>query len=297
MDVVYSFVYVSRNDTYCGDAVLRLCTSVKCLITQASRAKLSYEIVIVDWNSDQPLASHEYFRAPFGASNVKLTFVEVPPAVSLEVGVRNGVSEVHGFNLGMRVASGTWVIRMDQDILLGWRVLTYLLERASSLDPNEVWWCSRRESHPVYMEGSFDAWFDMHKRPANFVDAMYPHLPLWTGRTYDDGNGAVGLFAMARSTWHKMGGYHEGLTGWGHMEVEMAQWMAARFPELHWVNLHGPMGCAIVHIWHPEHRRVGGTSVRPMNTADVFEPRSGSNVDGTWGMVSHSDHIRLKRTF
>lgn len=291
----YSFVYVARNDTYCGDAVLRLVTSLKCLITQASRVGLSYEVVIVDWNSQEPLASHEYFRAPLGA-NVKLTFVEVPPDVSLDVGVRNGVSEVHGFNLGMRIATGEWVIRMDQDLLLGHLIFKYLTSRASNLDPNELWWCSRRESHPVYMEGGMDAWFDMHKRPADFVDATYPHLPLWTLRTYDDGEGAVGLFAMARSTWHKIGGYHESLTGWGHMEVEMGKFVAEQFPDLRWVNLHGPMECAIVHIWHPEHRRVS-SSVRPMNTADSFEPRSGSNVNGTWGMVSHSGRILLKRTF
>lgn len=295
---MYSFVYVSRNDTYCGDAVLRLVTSIKCLITQAVRVGLSYEIVVVDWNSQEPLASHDYFRAPLGSPDVKLTFVEVPPDVSLEVGVRNGVSEVHGFNLGMRVAQGSWVIRMDQDLLFGHKVFSYFLERASSLDPNELWWCSRRESHPVFMEGGMDTWFDMHKRPANFVDAMYPHLPLWTGRTYDNGEGAVGLFAMARETWHKIGGYHELLTGWGHMEVELAELVAAKFPELRWVNLHDRLGCAIVHIWHLEHRRVGGSSVRPMNSAaGSFEPRSGTNVDGTWGMVSYAGRIRLKKTF
>jgi hypothetical protein len=297
MSTTYSFVYVARNDTYCGDAVLRLHTSIKCLVTQASRTKLSsYEIVIVDWNSHKPLASHEYFRAPLG-DNIKLTFVEVPPEVSLAVGIRNGVSEVHGFNLGMRVASGTWVIRMDQDLLFGRRVFTYLLERASNLDPNEVWWSSRRESHPLYMEGGMDAWFDMHKSPANFVDATYPYLPLWTKKTCDDGNGAVGMFAMARETWHRLGGYHEALTGWGHMEVELGKYMGSTFPELRWLNLHDALDCAIVHIWHVEHNQAGGSSLRPMNTPDVFEARSGSNVDGTWGMVRFADRIRLRRTF
>lgn len=295
----YSFVYVARNDTYCGDPVLRLVTSIKCLIAQASRTTLLYEIVVVDWNSQEPLSGHEYFRSFVSSSaGLKLTFVEVPPEVSLEVGVRNGVSEVHGFNLGVRVATGDWVIRMDQDLLFGHKVFSYLCARASNLDPNELWWCSRRESHPVFMEGGMDTWFDMHKRPAVFVDAMYPHIPVWTGRTYDNGEGAVGLFAMARSTWHKLGGYHEAMTGWGHMEVEMAEHAAACFPELRWVNLHGPLECAIVHIWHLEHRRAGGVSVRPMNAeSGSFAPRSGSNVDGTWGMVSYADRIRLRRTF
>lgn len=286
---MYSFVYVARNDNYCGDAVLRLRTSLECLITQASRTGISYEIVVVDWNSHEPLVTHDYFK---NYKNEKTRFVLVPPDVSAEVGVRNGVSEVHGFNLGMRVSQeGSWVIRMDQDLLLGRRVFTYLLERASNLDPNEVWWCSRRESHPVYMQRGMDAWFDMHKHPADFVDAQYPYLPLWTGRTYDDGEGAVGLFAMARDTWYRLGGYNEGMTGWGHMEVELSKHMSERFPDLKWVNLHGLLECAIVHIWHMEHRRVGA-SARPMN-AEAFEPRSGSNVDGTWGMVVHAGRISV----
>lgn len=285
---MYSFVYVARNDTYCGDAVLRLRTSLECLVTQASRTNLPYEIVVVDWNSLEPLMTHEYFKS---YKNPNTRFVLVPPDVSADVGIRNGVSEVHGFNLGMRVAQGSWVIRMDQDLLFGRRVFTYLLSRASNLDPNEIWWCSRRESHPVYMTRGMDAWFDMHKHPADFVDAQYPYLPLWTGRTCDDGEGAVGLFAMARDTWHRMGGYHESLTGWGHMEVELGKHIAERFPELKWVNLHGPLECAIVHIWHMEHRRVSA-STRPMN-AESFEPRSGSNVDGTWGVVPYSGRISV----
>jgi hypothetical protein len=290
---MYSFVYVARNDTYCGDAVLRLVTSLKCLITQASRVGISYEIVIVDWNSHEPLVRHDYFKAPLGKADIK--FVIVPPDVSADVGVRNGVSEVHGFNLGMRVASGTWVVRMDQDLLLGRKVFTYLLERASSLDPNEVWWCSRRESHPAYMPRGMDGWFDMYKNPAEYIDANFPYLPVWTGRTYDDGEGAVGLFAMARETWHRIGGYHESLTGWGHMEVELAKHVSARFPELRWVNLHGPLECAIVHIWHLEHSRVSA-STRPMNQEGSFEERTGSNVDGTWGMVNYAGRISVART-
>jgi hypothetical protein len=284
---MYSFVYVARNDNYCGDAVLRLHTSIRCLITQAVRTKTPYEIVVVDWNSNEPIHTHEYFKSPF-PHNVAIKFVRVPCDVSREIGVTNGVSEVHGFNLGMRVASGEWVVRMDQDLLLGRNVFTYLMSRLHNLDENELWWCSRRESHPVYMERGLDSWFDLLRNPADFVDAHYPYLPLWTQRTHDDGRGAVGLFAMAKNTWCQIGGYHESLTGWGHMEVELAQHVAKEHPHLRWINLHDTLDCAIVHIWHLEHRQVS-TSTRPMNS-ETFEPRTENQH---WGMVKYAPRISL----
>lgn len=285
----YSFVYVARNDNYCGDAVLRLRTSLKSVCDGILSTGIDAEIVVVDWNSCVPIHTHEYFKASF---QHPIKFVIVSPEMSARVFITKGVSEVHGFNLGARAASKDWIIRMDQDLLYGPKVFTYLSERASNLDPRELWWCSRRESHPAYMGMLLPtyrdvphmyAWFDMHKDPYEFVRNHAVHLPLWTGRTYDDGEGAVGLFAMARSTWHRLGGYNEAMTGWGHMEVELSKWVTERFPgEFVWKNLHTDLTCEIVHIWHVEHR-AALDSVRPLNTENVFPTRPEPN--DRWGML------------
>ncbi len=291
----YSFVYVSRNDNYCGDAVLRLRTSLKSVIDGINATGIEAEILVVDWNSCVPLHTHEYLRTSLG---YPITFVIVPPETSARVGVTKGVSEVHGFNLGVRAASKDWIIRMDQDLLYGPRVFTYLSERVSNLNPRELWWCSRRESHPVYM-GSIlpsykdvppmHAWFDMHKNPYEFVREHGTQLPIWTMRTYDDGEGAVGMFAMARSTWHRLGGYNEAMTGWGHMEVELSRWVSERFPgEYVWTNLHDKLACEIVHVWHVEHR-ASSDSVRAMNSEESFPVRTDSD---RWGMVDFVSEIR-----
>jgi hypothetical protein len=221
----------------------------------------------------------------------------VPPETSARVFITKGVSEVHGFNLGVRAASKDWIIRMDQDLLYGPRVFTYLASRASNLDPRELWWCSRRESHPVHMGmilptykdvPAMHAWFDMHKNPYEFVRDYAAQLPLWTMRTYDDGMGAVGMFAMARSTWHRLGGYNEAMTGWGHMEVELSKWVSERFPgEYVWKNLHTDLNCEILHIWHVEHR-AAADSVRAMNS-ETFPVRPEPNV--RWGMIEFVSEI------
>ncbi len=293
----YSFVYVARNDNYCGDAVLRLRTSLQSVCDGIASTGIDAEIVVVDWNSCIPIHMHEYFKARF-LNPIK--FVIVPPDVSAHVGIMKGVSEVHGFNLGARVACKDWIIRMDQDLLYGPRVFMYLCDRASSLDPRELWWCSRRESHPLYMGmilraykdvPSMYAWFDMHKNPYEFVRKQASHLPLWTGRTYDDGEGAVGLFAMARAAWHHLGGYNEAMTGWGHMEVELSKWVSERFPgEFTWKNLHDELNCEIVHIWHVEHR-AASDCVRPMNAESSYPVRPDPN--DRWGMVEFVSNITV----
>lgn len=263
-----SFLYVSRNDQYCGDSPLRLFTSMKCLCQQIKRCSFDgdCEIVLVDWNSEVEIAFNEHFQERLP---LPIKYVCVSRETVKKAGITVPVSEVHAFNLAVRASRGDYVIRLDQDLLLTQRVIHFL--KTDSLKPNEILWCSRRESHPVHMSNilsgysprSREAWYDLLRDPARFVDLHYINLPLWCNREYHNGEGAVGLFGMHRTVWIQTLGYNERMTGWGHMEIEFGKRLIAS--GLQWRNLHSILDCGIVHIWHPEHRN---STPRPLNDMD-----------------------------
>ena len=289
--VKISFLFVSRNDQYCGDSPLRLFTSLKCLSHQIIRAsfKDSCEIILVDWNSSVPLIEHEYFQERLP---VPIHYVNVRQETVKKAGITVPVSEVHAFNLAVRAASGEYVIRLDQDLLISQRVIEFL--KSDLLKPNELLWCSRRESHPTHMSSvipagytarSREAWYDLLRDPAKFVNLNYHNLPLWNNRVYDNGEGAVGLFGMHRSVWIHTLGYNEQMTGWGHMEIEFGKRLES-VPGLVWRNLSETLDCAIVHIWHPEHRSATPREINHMDGSLQFR----QSID-TFGMGEYLNEI------
>ncbi len=274
----FTFLYATRNDAYCGDAPQRMKTSLVALLDQLQRfehLRARTEIVVVDWNSDDPLCNHAYFK---DVVNVK--YVIVPPSVARKYNRGGPVSEVHAYNVGARRARGKYILRLDQDIVVGLRFLQHLETLLSvGIDVQKMppMWCSRRDTPPHL----YDA---IVEQPVAFVNQLAHRLPLWCGRVYLNGEGAVGIFGMPTALWHEIHGYHEALTGWGHMEVEVAK----RFEErgVPWVNLHDVVGCEFVHIWHPVHG-----AERVMNDESSFPPR---NQTDTWGCLVDTDAITEK---
>jgi hypothetical protein len=274
----FSFVYAARNDRYCGDAPMRLSLSLHTLLAHLARFETlrdTCEIIVVDWNSEgAPLHEHVYFTD----QNIKgVRFVVVPPHVAQTYRSTSPVSEVHAYNTGARFARGKYILRMDQDILVGVRFLQYLatlLDEGVVLDRMSPVWCSRRETHPVMYKSIVD-------NPVAFVSLHGHTLPLWCQRVFRDGEGAVGIFGMPRCLWHVICGYNESMTGWGHIEREIA----ALFVEagIHWKNLHDIVGCDFYHIWHPTHDMVA-SSTRPLNDEDKFPLR---NQGKNWGCQEH----------
>jgi hypothetical protein len=269
----FTFLYATRNDNYCGDSPLRMKTSLSALLQQLEtkfiHLQSKTEVIVVDWNSDEPLQDHPYFRGIRVPGLLK--YVLVPPHLAAKYNSKGPLSEVHAYNVGARLAKGKYILRLDQDILVGSRFLQYLetlLSLQVDMNQLEPMWCSRRELPPHLVD-------DIVQNPVDFVNCVAHRLPLWCNEKYINGVGAVGIFGMPRQLWHRIHGYHESLTGWGHMEVEISQ----RFEQLSisWINLHDTVGCEFVHIWHPVHG-----SERTINDHESFPPR---NQADTWGCL------------
>ena len=109
------------------------------------------------------------------------------------------------------------------------------------------------------------------------------YCPIWCQKKLYNGEGAVGIFGMSKENWYKLEGYHEGYTGWGAMELEIAQHMISY--DLQWLNLHDTVDCDFYHIFHS----TSYENVRETNNIQEINKRNQTN---TWGCVQDFEGIR-----
>lgn len=283
----YTFIYATRNDFYCGDAPLRLITSLRALTSQLARCddlKHEVEILVIDWNSptNGTLLTHPYFA--HDQFEIDVTFIEVPKETAIKYST-SGVSEVHAYNVGARLAQGIFLLRMDQDIVVGQRFISFLQTHTTTdlLSSRKAWWCSRKETHPRYMLRGEQAWNEFMSSPCTFVNTYGDALPMWYQQKFFDGVGAVGVFGMSKRVWYELEGYNESMTGWGHMENEMA--LRMKQCDIRWRNIHDDIQCDCYHIWHST------AHGRNINESTTFPER---NQSLTWGCIEdiHNSAMR-----
>lgn len=286
----YTFLYVTRNDNYCGDSPLRFKTSLLNLVSQLSKfeyLKKHVEILIVDWNSDIPIKNHPYLQN-FNSNNIIIHYLIIPPTIASKYNKRGPVSEVHAYNVGVRFSSGKYILRMDQDILIGHRFLQYLIDK----EPNEkeLLWSPRRDIPPnEYLSQELQNL--LYNDPSTFVFQLSNRIPIWPVTEQNvsianllNGNGAVGIFGFSKNIWCTIGGYNENLTGWGHMEVEMKKYFLIH--NCYWTNLHEILDYNFFHIYHTTHT----SQERQNNNLDIFPERNQIN---TWGLIEDIHELQI----
>lgn len=273
----YTFLYVTRNDQYLGDSPKRFFTSLNVLIEQLNTFTLlrdQTEIIVIDWNSDVPIQQHEYnnnHRYPH------LKFIHVPPEIARKYNQKGPVSEVHAYNLGARLCSeGSFILRLDQDILVSSRFLQFLVD-VDTTQLQKIWWCSRRETHPLMYES-------LIQHPIQFIHTYSSHCPIWCQKKMYDGEGAVGIFGMSKENWYRLEGYHENMTGWGGMELEIAEHMKSF--DLEWWNIHDLVDCSFFHIFHT----TSYEGVRELNDMSNIPQRNQTN---TWGCFEDLEYFSM----
>lgn len=109
-----SLVVVGRNDNYGGDFSLRLKTTIDWNLSRFPGAELIY----IEWNPLENKASDTIWMAE-RYTNAK--FFIVPNKVHLQFNPKTSfpILEYLAKNLGMRKASGEWIMLINADVLLG----------------------------------------------------------------------------------------------------------------------------------------------------------------------------------
>lgn len=241
-------MYASRNDNYEGDSPQRLFTTLFALIellstTEFEDLSVRCEIIVVDWNSQtDTLQEHEYhqrIQPLLSGCMTDVRFLVVSPNDAEVICDKVPLSEVHALNLAAIQARNDYLLRLDQDTVVGPRFLRFLKE-ATYLQASSPWWCGRRES-------SSDKYCDFVKDPNRCVLDEGTFFPLFGGFVENNYNGcgAVGVLGVPRSLWIRIGGYNTSLVYRAHMEIELASRLGQPF-----LNIADIVGTDFYHIWH-----------------------------------------------
>ena len=137
----------------------------------------------------------------------------VPPSIVKASGISGALSEVHALNAAIRRASGEFLLRLDQDTIIGPNFTYFLVQALANsstlLNGDIIWWSSRRETQKEEYEAVIHNPMQaiLSKGRDGFV--IYE---LGKPSSVLDGAGAVGVLGMSKKLWAAVEGYDERLT-------------------------------------------------------------------------------------
>jgi hypothetical protein len=123
-----SVVVTTRNDDHGGDPLKRLQAFINTFHQQTRRTGLSAELIVVEWNppSDRPRI-HQLVNVPKGCG-FRIRFIEVPSVLHDAIPFGNVLPlfQMIGKNVGIRRASGRFVLSTNIDIIFSNELVEYL---------------------------------------------------------------------------------------------------------------------------------------------------------------------------
>ncbi len=226
-----TLILCSRNDNYAGDSVGRLNISLNHAgdILDQHGCLGSSEIIVSDWGSEVPLAETLRLNDP-AAEIVRFNYIDRTITESLPT----VFSEVHALNSAARGSRGEFVGRIDQDILIGHRFVSWFFD--GGVSSNKAYFSCRRDmvkNQPLSTFENSPLWLEDERKP-NWYRAWF-----WRA--------AVGMFLIPRNIWWALGGYNEKNIQRGHMEQEFYFRLKST---LEVVDLGPVLDYDFYHLWH-----------------------------------------------
>jgi len=173
-----SVVVTTRNDDHGGDPLKRLQAFVNAFDEQARRTGLDAEVIVVEWNPppERPTVG-AMLRLP-DPSWCTYRFVEVPP--ELHAGLRHAdvlpLFQMIAKNVGIRRASGRFILATNIDIIFSMELVEYL--GSQPLQPGYLY---RVDRHDIQADLPVDApvetqlaWAASHQLRVHTRNGSYP---------------------------------------------------------------------------------------------------------------------------
>jgi hypothetical protein len=222
--MLLSLILCSRNDSYMGNSLWRLETSINLALLNAKDANFldELEIIVSDWGSEIPL-SDVLCLVREGQEKVK--FVHTPPAIAKIKQKDSKFPEVIALNAAARRASGEYIGRIDNDTIVGrefFENFNNLLAKTDSLwfDPSDAFMFIERRSIPYrfssksYPISYVSQYIKSYGSSLKVETARTWGLPFWWS--------PVGIMLFHKKIWYDSRGYDENLIYWGWMEGDLA---------------------------------------------------------------------------
>jgi hypothetical protein len=258
-----SFVLVTRNDNYEGNPIERLRQSLNINLTNLNKYFENYqdefEFMIGDWGSDDIIT-----KKNLGVeNNNSVKIVSFPKEITNLFDT--SFNEVHSLNFLIRNSKKKYVARLDQDIILGEKFLSYL--RNNILHEDKIYWSTRRDLQP-----DFDG-CDLNKNTLNYDPNQEEFY-----------KAAIGIVMSHKKNWLKIKGYNEKNIYRNHMEHDLYKRFINLLGSTNLVNLGITLDSDFYHI---NHSRNDGLS-RKMNELDQQ-----FDNDENWGLENLKTKIRI----
>ncbi len=227
-----SFVLSGRNDNYLGDFKYRITTAINYLcrnVKKIGRLK-DIEVIIVDWNSEIPLAQEIYIAKEI---NEACKFIYVPPAIASKYNPNNGpFNGSVALNIGIRRAEGEFILMMPADILFSVPSLNNLFSLLDKKN-NTVFDLNKTMMN---ISRKYIPWQIVKKNPCLFEWDRYLQLH----NKYLDNNifswpgicGGMGAILMNNFLWKKAQGLNENFKGWGGNDVDIGLRINQFYPSI-----------------------------------------------------------------
>ncbi len=307
-DKVLTWMYAGSNDDYGGQPMTRLGASLKALLwglCEYELAKIS-EIIIVEWTSvsvtqhicDSPemdIVCHSDDKECGDVSNSEASFIVGQVllrvlAVNQEQTMHHvhplltRMSEVHALNAAAQRARGSFLLRLDQDTLVGPSFMRFLRVEMFASWPHihQPWFGGRRECDEQTSQLTIED-------PVAFLLTENDTVSSWAGSDSEHKmGGPVGVLGLPAWLWRAIRGYDERYIAWGHMELEMYSrltFVAEVLP----LSRHTDMSIPFYHLAHNKSSLAEPT--RPENSFPNYleapDRLCVSTVNSkTWGLAS-----------
>jgi len=198
-----SLVLTGRNDAYGGDFNTRFFRTLQFNIAQLSARRIPFEIVFVEWAppADRPWLYTQAIAAVPALAAGRCAWYVVDPQYqrALSLNPRLEYLEFLAKNVGVRRASGRFVLTSNCDVYLGREVLD-AFER-DTLQPGVLYRAARQDLKLASDLSSLD--WDVLEDPRNFAGPVQRLKPPLMGS-------ATGDFVLIdRATFHAIGGFNE----------------------------------------------------------------------------------------
>jgi hypothetical protein len=218
-----SLILCSRNDEYMGNSRWRLETALNYVADQIETLgrEQEVEVLVADWGSEIPL--RDVLQLSRAAAKI-VSFILIPPEIARLLQQDSPFPEVLALNAAARRARGTYIGRIDQDTLVGFRFLDVFFQlndgrRKLEVPLNQALLYSNRRSIPYWFavgcpDGRHVAKFiRLLGSSCSVKRARSPNKEFWTY--------FVGIWLIHRDLWTECGGYDESFIYYNWMEVEM----------------------------------------------------------------------------
>ncbi len=124
-----TFVMVGRNDNYGGDFISRAQASIDSILISCEKYGLNSEVIFVEWNppSEKP-ALKNVLAWPEKLKYCRVKIIEVPPETHNKFpgAGKLPLFEYRGKNVGLRRASGEYILVTNPDIIFSDELIKWL---------------------------------------------------------------------------------------------------------------------------------------------------------------------------